>query len=1052
MIQKYFNKIAIFFIYLILLAGIIQIVAGFDISGFVTDSFTGLPLSNVNVTTNTSNSTTTNASGFYNFTGLSNGTYIVNASLSGYDTNSTTAAINGSDVANANISLSPLPAPTFLISGQVTNASSGIPLDNATVTTNTSLSTTTNASGFYNFTGLSNGTYLVNASLAGFTTNSTNVTVSGSNVTDVNISLSPLPVLTFMVSGFVTNASSGLPLGNATVMTNTSLSTITNVSGFYNFTGLPNGTYIVNASLAGYNTNSTNVNINGSNVTNANISLSPLPAQTYLISGYVTDASSGLTLSNASVTTNTSLSTTTNASGFYNFIGLSNRTYIVNASLAGYDTNSTTAVINGANVTNANISLSPVPAPPLLPPGGFESSGLTGPVTLKVVTNRQAILDDPSGWDGGSTTPSIANLGNQWSGENTMIRWYVLLMNSSGRPAQNINITSKLLFPNGSIAVTKTSPTNSFGIAEFFQDMDRWLRFNGSGSEGVYTINATIITVDNTSVVGNSNFIYDEWGCGSGGSGCHRSQYWQGSGVDSKDANTWASGSIQNSPYLHAWDNFHSNSGHGGKGSIGTGECLTCHRGFDGVDRQHNSRVTATPQYSGGLHNGKANAGCTDCHTTFNSGTMPIKQCYDCHPKKNNNLTVKTFNQTAASGFSYQPLTDPKIMAHNGGQNIACILCHDNGHKITKPYDGIPNNYTEYQQCTNCHNTYNRHNDTVSCTVCHSQDAHVIKVFARDAAYINGSTSSSRGNCTNCHQNSSFLGTLLTQPKAGSHSGSAPQIPVQFEHSNDINAGNKWGSYWTPGNQLSACKYCHGLTTHNTSALGRITIFKGNNTMNSSLANGTWCRSCHYSGYSNYADMVNTFSGENLPIPPAIIPGTYYPTSGAFNHSTYKISADQDCYTCHGGGASYASVSPFMHDVTIGVMNCNLCHYDYSYMNSSGRPKLYVNQTFVNESVHAALNCQNCHTDTSAHPPPKSGWKWCEDCHAKQQNPNTNKSRHNIVNNPWNNLFNGISAVNITSCITCHNSTLYNNSKNTYGKQKGIDCDYCHAFPDNNIG
>jgi hypothetical protein len=120
-------------------------------------------------------------------------------------------------------------------------------------------------------------------------------------------------------------------------------------------------------------------------------------------------------------------------------------------------------------------------------------------------------------------------------------------------------------------------------------------------------------------------------------------------------------------------------------------------------------------------------------------------------------------------------------------------------------------------------------------------------------------------------------------------------------------------------------------------------------------------------------------------------------------------------------------------------------------MNDSGRPDLYVNQTLVNESVHVALDCKDCHTNITVHPPPKSGWKWCEDCHASQQNPLTNKSRHNIVSNPWNNLYNGISAVNITTCKTCHETALYNNSINTYGREKGIDCDYCHTFPDNVI-
>ncbi|MDJ1420669.1 MAG: carboxypeptidase-like regulatory domain-containing protein [Candidatus Methanoperedens sp.] len=176
----------------------------------------------------------------------------------------------------------------------------------------------------------------------------------------------------------------------------------------------------------------------------------------------------------------------------------------------------------------------------------------------------------------------------------------------------------------------------------------------------------------------------------------------------------------------------------------------------------------------------------------------------------------------------------------------------------------------------------------------------------------------------------------------------------------------------------------------------------------------------------------------------------YYNFSGLINGS-YMISAGLMGYadnyinrTISGADISYANI-------TLSPLSCTDCHYSISYMNSFDRSDLYVNQTMINDSVHVALSCRDCHTDTSVHPPPKSGWKWCEDCHANTQNPRTDKGRHNIVSNPWNNLYNGVSVVNITSCTTCHDPALYNNSKDTYGKEKGIDCDYCHSFPDNVI-
>ncbi|MCX9011368.1 MAG: hypothetical protein OIN66_09630 [Candidatus Methanoperedens sp.] len=711
-----------------------------------------------------------------------------------------------------------------------------------------------------------------------------------------------------------------------------------------------------------------------------------------------------------------------------------------------------------------------------------------------LTTNRLVILDDPSGWDGGAA--GIANKGNQWSGESTTVRWYVLLMNSSGRAAGNVTVTSNILSPNGTVALVKTNLTNDFGIAAFEQDMDRWLQSSGSGSEGIYTVNASA-AVDGTALNGSYDFIYDEWGCGSSGSSCHASQYWQG-GFGSKTASTFAAGSIQNSPYLHAWDNFHSGSNHGAMIPIGNGECLTCHRGYDGTYRNHSSRVQTEPQYPAGAHSGKVV--CTGCHSTFNSGTMPILQCYDCHPVKNNNLTAMTFSQTASSGFSYQPLTDANITAHDPGRNIPCILCHKGMHNVSKPYNasGASNKFTEYQQCTACHSANKRHNDSVSCTVCHSQDAHAIKVFAQNATYIQGVGNADRGNCTNCHQNSSFLETLLSQPKAGAHAGSAPQVSKPLNHSNDPLAGMKWNAttgYWINGTegsaQTSSCKYCHGDTLHKTAALGRPSLWKGNNIVNSTLDGTSWCASCHYQGYASgantYNDMIDTFTGDNLSIPPEITGNaTYGANQGAsayFNHSNITKD-DSTCKGCHGSLAAGTGITGFMHNVAVGVAaggpDCAICHDD-----KNGTAPKRINFSAFKEGVHRNLNsfamnntslseivdkaCWACHgegTEPSGHPARYRTPRRCDnnDCHSLTQSFTAPMVYSHfkdaaLNSNPGNSTNSNISTS--VSCEICHSNSKSaedgnQNASVSHYATKGnlvdsMNCIYCHLDRDNAI-
>ncbi len=747
-----------------------------------------------------------------------------------------------------------------------------------------------------------------------------------------------------------------------------------------------------------------------------------------------------------------------------------------------------------------------------LPPFAVSAGG--GAPQMILTTNRLVILDDPSGWDLGSVTPPIKPIGNQWSGESTTIRWYVLLINSTGRGAQGVTISARVMFPNGTVAVTKTGITNNFGIAEFGQDLDRWSIFNGSGSEGTYAITAGA-TVDGTQVSGSYNFIYDEWGCGSSGSGCHISQFWQPIGVEPVKAGEFG-GSFQDSPYLHNFDNIHSNvSGLGKifidlKINFGTGECLTCHRGFDGVIRNHDGRVTAEPQFPAGIHFGKVR--CVDCHAPFGGANrlnvMPIRQCYDCHSKppiqKNNNLTTKNFAQTASSGFSFRPLNDPNVAAHNAGQNIPCIICHKGMHNVSKPLatPETSNAITEFQQCLVCHNAYKPHNNSVSCTVCHSQDAHVIKVFAQNATYVTlnaANPNPARGNCTNCHQNPTFFAGILKQPMAGQYAGRLPpQIPKQLNHSNSTSAGRKWNNYWINGTdgaaQLTSCLYCHGRTFHTATALGRPSLFSGKNTVDSAISENTnWCPSCHMQGYvsgdKSYTDTVRTFNfpGELL-VPPENTGNTSFGNltnasdgTAYFNHLGVPRN-DLTCRGCHGRLVTGNSITGFVHNVSVGVRggpDCALCH------DTGGSAPKTINFSIFKQSVHRNLNnkavnstplsdtvdkaCWACHSDGTQPTSGSMGTRFrtprkCFDneCHALTQSFKepmlySHFKDADLINNPSNARSFNISTK--ASCVVCHSNSLNAQSDNLnasvshFGSRKNLidsmNCIYCHLDEDN---
>lgn len=858
----------------------------------------------------------------------------------------------------------------------------------------------------------------------------------------------------YNISGYVTNASSGLPLSGATVQTNTSLSTTTNATGFYNFTGLSNQTYIVNASLTGYTTNSINVTINGANNNTANISLTPVP--TFRLSGYVTNASSGAAISGADVTTNTSLTTTTNATGYYNFT-LSNGTYLITASKTGYSDNSTTVTINGAAVSNANILLIPVP----------QSTG----GNILVATNRYIILDEPRtplGLGTGFITPGT-NYGtnNFWDGVATTITATSMYLENTGKPITSHQINFTIFWPNQTQYGTIQKNTDSYGVANASWDL------NNKPYYGNWTIKA-----EADGNWKNTSFIYNWWGCAT----------WTGAsctGHNNQNPGDQGTGN-RNSPYSRgSWDPLTNE-----RTAKSSNKCTICHTLYDGK-LFSSKNVALISENTSDVHSdvvgGCRNSSCHGGYTQHNTNQL-VSSCYNtsggCHVSRSGQYDVSnksTLNNSnvliALSLYSYNGSNLSLLFNatfHTPDSTVPCIICHGPMHNITKPDETqrwTRNSDTEDTHCTSCHQSYNQHNAAVSCTLCHSDDVHYIQVFSKNAtggaAYVNLSRSSNPpANCTLCHQNgTTWFNSLKNLTKAGSYSDrNPPQVAVPLEHSNNNSAGARWNQtpgYWNNSLQLSWCLYCHGNTTHLATALGIPAEFDGINVVNSSISlTSSWCSSCHWQGYTNgsdtYGSTISTFEGASLPVPPEITRNATYGANESkpeyFNHTNISIKSDNSCYGCHRNGTSAVSITGFMHNLTdvstrVSGPDCIGCH-DYNKTDTDALHR--INNTDMKAGVHANLNnnatnfwgvsddnkkCWGCHSSNGAGPRNyyltyyDMGDRYanpyqCYDCHNSTVWAYINVSSAPEVDQHFigaSNVTAANASDNSSSCVVCHN-------------------------------
>jgi len=295
-------------------------------------------------------STTTDAAGAYQFTGLPNGSYTVTPSLAGgyvFAPASLTVVVNGTNMIGQDFAESGSYAISGTVSGPIR---AGVHLALAGVVSGT---TTTDSLGAYQFTGLPNGGYTVTPSVAGgyvFTPASLSVTVSGADVTGQNFGDAGAFVISGAISGPVLEGVTMTLSGSETT------TVTTDAAGAYEFIAIPDGDYFVTPSFDGgwaFTPASRHVVVSGASESGQDFTV----AGAFEISGTITGpAIAGVTLT---LSDGGSGTTTTDAGGAYHFSGLPNANYVVTPSLAGgyvFTPASRSVAVNGADMTGQDFT------------------------------------------------------------------------------------------------------------------------------------------------------------------------------------------------------------------------------------------------------------------------------------------------------------------------------------------------------------------------------------------------------------------------------------------------------------------------------------------------------------------------------------------------------------------------------------------------------------------------------------------------------------------------------------------------------------------------
>ena len=302
------------------------------ISGFVNGAVTaGVVVTLVGPSPSATTVTaTTDASGSFAFRNLVDGLYLATPSLAGFAFTPANCLVMVSGPSVTSLQFASAFAP-HSISGTIT----GPAIDGITVTLSgdATFTTTTAPDGSYSLTGLANGNYVVTPTLPGyyFAPVAAAVQLAGANAAGVSFTSARAHV----ISGHVTVT--GVPLPGVNVSLSGAASAppaVTDGTGSFQFTDLPDGGYVVEASLDGYTflPQTVSTTLAGADLTTADFAATLVP--TYTVSGTISGAP-GVTVQLQLSGAKSATTTADGGGGVYSFPGLPNGSYMVIPSADG---------------------------------------------------------------------------------------------------------------------------------------------------------------------------------------------------------------------------------------------------------------------------------------------------------------------------------------------------------------------------------------------------------------------------------------------------------------------------------------------------------------------------------------------------------------------------------------------------------------------------------------------------------------------------------------------------------------------------------------------
>ncbi len=195
--------------------------ADFEVNGSIYTYPTNAPVAGATVAINVTgphNSTASSATGNYTFS-VTNGTYLLSVTAAGFHPASTNLTITGFARPNFDLIVYPVQTSVYRVEGTVTDANTGAPLPNVTITVSVGgvqANTGASANGGF-FTSLPNGTYLATISAPGFATAVQWITVRAGTDVDLRLALLPPSPLVNLPGASPSDASSIILLAAAVV-------------------------------------------------------------------------------------------------------------------------------------------------------------------------------------------------------------------------------------------------------------------------------------------------------------------------------------------------------------------------------------------------------------------------------------------------------------------------------------------------------------------------------------------------------------------------------------------------------------------------------------------------------------------------------------------------------------------------------------------------------------------------------------------------------------------------------------------------------------------